>query len=146
MALYTTPAVRRLDERAAETEARLKVVARGRQIDTQQPQWNLPNGRVEPLSRQERELVIRWQFLVGGATTIREFSLIASSDANNVMAEAYLRLDEEIGPVCITFGDSENAIVFADGDNHVLTAKEKTAVDRFIDAVDSYRAAVQSGA
>lgn len=140
MAQSSISAVERLNERASQCEARLSAVADGRTVDPEQPQWKLPRGGTAPLSRQERDLVIRRMFLVGGATFIATLGSKLSAAANDALAQAYLRLDDEIGPVCIMFGAEKNDLIFGDGAAHVLTKQEQASLDRFYDAIDAFRA------
>ncbi|MBX9747710.1 MAG: hypothetical protein K2X34_12460 [Hyphomonadaceae bacterium] len=132
-------ALERLKDRARQSHARVTASANGRELDIEVPQWKRPNGSTEPLSRQEREFVLRWQFLGGGASSIDSVGEDASDAANEALANAYLRVDDEIGPVLIMFGPYESKVVFGDASERALTKTEQEAVDRFLDATDTYR-------
>jgi len=92
--------VQQVRERARQSQGRLNDAAKGRELELSIPQWRHAD-RTEPLSRQERELVLRWQFFNNCVAAIENIGLNASAAANEAYAAAYLRTDEEIGPVMI---------------------------------------------
>jgi len=133
-------ALDRLKERAQQSYAKVMAAANGRELDVEYPHWKRPNGTTEQLTRQERDLVLRWQFLASGVASINAAGAEATAANNDKFAEAYLRTDEEIGPVHIRIGPLDTRVVFGDASERSLSKSEQAAVDRLLDAHDDYRA------
>ncbi len=134
----STP-VQHLRDRARQSLERLTDAANGRELQILTPQWVHPNKATEPLTQQERELVLRWQFLSTCVDAIDGIGVKASAAANEAFAAAYLRADDEIGPVLILVGPERNNVVFGEGGDRKLKPNEQAAVDRFLDAFEAYR-------
>lgn len=132
-------AIQRLKDRLKESFDRLSAAANGRELDIMTPQWRRPDGSVEPLSRQERESVIRWKFLSTCAETMDTVGVRVISDAHEAFAETYLQADDAIGPVLILPGPERTNVIFGEGVDRPLTASERVAVDRFLDGFETYR-------
>jgi len=135
--------VQQVRERARQSQGRLNDAAKGRELELAVPQWRQAD-RIEPLSRQERELVLRWQFFNNCVAAIESIGLNASAAANEAFAAAYLRTDEVIGPVMIVVTTGRTNVVFGEGVDRALKPNEKAAVDRFLDAFEAYGAHIRN--
>lgn len=131
--------VEQLRERFGESQNRLIDVAKGRELEVLVPQWRRADQSTEQLTREERELVLRWQFFNNCVAAIESIGAKAPIAANEAFAAAYLRVDDEIGPVLILANAEKTNVVFAEGVDRALKPKEKAAVDRFLDAFEVYR-------
>lgn len=138
-----TPMIHAVKERAARSLEQLTASAKGRELQISVPQWHRTDGKTEPLSREEREFTVRWQFFNNCTDSIDTFWSRAPEAAHEAFASAHLRVDDEIGPVLIMAGPQETRVIFGDGKPRALTPTEKAAVDRYIDAFEAYRLAVQ---
>lgn len=134
------PAIEIMKERATENYALLMASANGRQLEIEYPHWRLANGASAPLSLYERGLALRWQFFGGGVDAIGLAETGASPAATEALAQAYLRVDQEIGPVKIAASEERIVVVFRDAATRSLTQTERAAVDRFLDASAAYSA------
>ncbi len=130
-------------ERARSSLNELTASAKGRELQMAVPQWHRPDGKTEPLSKEERGFAVRWQFFSSCTDSIDTLWSKAPEAAHEAFAAAHLRADDEIGPVLIVAGPQETRVVFNDGAPRALTAVEKAAVDRYLDAFEAYRLAVQ---
>jgi hypothetical protein len=130
-------------QRAVRSLEELTASANGRELQMAVPQWHLPNGKTEPLSREERGLAVRWQFFSNCTDSIDALWSKASEAAHEAFAAAHLRVDDEIGPVLIVAGPQETRVIFSDATPRALTPAEKAGVDRYLDAFEAYRLAVQ---
>jgi hypothetical protein len=131
--------VQQVRERARQSQDRLNDAAKGRELELAVPQWRRAE-RTEPLSRPERELVLRWQFFNNCVAAIESIGVNASDAANEAFAAAYLRTDDEIGPVMIVVNPGKTDVVFGEGVDRALKPNEKATVDRFLDAFEAYGA------
>ena len=130
--------VEQLRERFRQSQERLNDAAKGRELEVSVPQWRHADQRTEPLSRAERELVLRWQFFNSCVATIDGVGVKAKAAAHEAFAAAYLRADDELGPVLILAGADKTNVVFGEAVDRALKPKEKAVVDRFLDAFDAY--------
>lgn len=135
-------AIKTLKDRLQESLERLSAAANGRELEIMKPQWRRQDGSVEPLTRHERELVIRWKFLSTCAETLDAVGANVSFLAHQALAAAYLQADDEIGPVLIVPGPEKTNVIFGEGVDRPLTPPEQAAVNRFLDGLDAYQRAL----
>jgi len=131
--------VQQVRERFGESQNRLIDAAKGRELEVLVPQWRRADKSTEPLTRAERELVLRWQFFNNCVAALDTIGARAPDAAKEAIAAAYLRADDEIGPVLILPSAEKTNVVFGEGVDRALKPKEKAAVDRFLDAFEAYR-------
>lgn len=131
--------VQQVRKRFGESQDRLIDAAKGRELEVLAPQWRCADQSIEPLTREERELVLRWQFFNNCVAAIEGIGAKAPDAAKEAIAAAYLRADDEIGPVLILPSAEKTNVVFGEGVDRALKPKEKAAVDRFLDAFEAYR-------
>ncbi|PZO49566.1 MAG: hypothetical protein DCF16_14410 [Alphaproteobacteria bacterium] len=136
----TRPAIEIMKERATESYALVMAAANGRELDVQGPHWKLGGEATSPLTLHDRGHVLRWQFLGSGVDSITRAQSDVHPAASEALARAYLRVDDEIGPVFVAITEGPINVVFRDGATRALLPPERESVDRFLTAVDAYHA------
>jgi len=132
-----TPSLELMKERATEAYSRLMAAANGRELEVEYPHWKLRDNATAPLSFEERGYVLRWQFLGGGVDSITRAD--GNAGENEALAQAYIRVDAEIGPVHIVIAEDKVNVIFKNGVARDLTAPERASVNNYLGAVEAYR-------